>query len=645
MFKSKISVGAAENLPHSWETWRQFFHGPSVWKVMRRNAWKDIANWRTKQLNSYTKSQHHALMTTKSRKKKWDICRRFVKSLLTYCEKCLYLARIGRLDILWFVNTFTRAITKWTKACDKRLARLISYIHHTSEFWQHCYVGNPAQQCRLGLFQDSDFAGDLEDSKSTSGGVWCIFGSPTFVPISWMCKKQTSVSHSSTEAEVISLDAGFRMDAIFALDLWDFVIEVFHSSPNQINKSKGQESQGNLSRNTTLHMKNQNPTKHVSLIWIMYVSSNVRPFQFGAILYIFKDNEAVIKMIIKGRSPTMRHVSRTHRVALDWLFDRINQDPKIQIRYIDTKHQLADNLTKGNFTRDEWNNLLHLFNISHFSSLCCTQFYRSWNYFSRCRFTHGWHAGSWSLRFVKRSVQSSQTNSTPKIKYNREACPVIPHQTSTPKTKLRFLPTQHDWTMLTVRRWTRSLLDLVRCCTSLRTTKSWLKWSSKAEVQQWDMNPQSCSWLVVRQNWSRSQNLNQACRHQTPTRRHIDTRNFARDECNNLLYRNNISDFCLLCCSQNFSFSSCTKKMAKRMQEQKGEDRIVAKSKPTTMNLAVTVPTTSSTVQNPAPSKSPGILKALCRTDWSSTGKPDAKDYNRDAASSSQGWQKMQFWM
>ena len=67
----------------------------------------------------------------------------------------------------------------------------------------------------------------------------------------------------------------------------------------------------------------------------------------------------------------MRHVSRTHRVALDWLFDRINLDSEIQIRYIDTKHQLADILTKGNFTRDDWNNLLHLFNISHVSSTCC----------------------------------------------------------------------------------------------------------------------------------------------------------------------------------------------------------------------------------------------------------------------------------
>ena len=68
----------------------------------------------------------------------------------------------------------------------------------------------------------------------------------------------------------------------------------------------------------------------------------------------------------------MRHVSRTHRVAVNWLFDRINLDPKIQIKHIDTKNQFADILTKGNVTRDEWNHLLNLFNISHFSSTACT---------------------------------------------------------------------------------------------------------------------------------------------------------------------------------------------------------------------------------------------------------------------------------
>ena len=51
-------------------------------------------------------------------------------------QTCLYLARIGRHDILWSVNEFARSITKWTKACGNRLSRLTSYIHHTSEYKQ-----------------------------------------------------------------------------------------------------------------------------------------------------------------------------------------------------------------------------------------------------------------------------------------------------------------------------------------------------------------------------------------------------------------------------------------------------------------------------------------------------------------------------
>ena len=202
------------------------------------------------------------------------------------------------------------------------------------------HSGNTALQCRLGLFQDSDFAGDLEDSKSTSGGILYIFGSRTFVLISWMCKKQTSVSHGSTEAEVISPDAGLRMDGIPALDLWDLVIEVFHSSPNQTNKTKDvKESRRNLSANHQQNMRKQIPTTHnnLDLINIDHVPSNGTHSGSNAVLYVFEDSEAVIKIIIKGRSPTMRHVSRTHRVALDWLVDRINLDSEILIPDINSQ--------------------------------------------------------------------------------------------------------------------------------------------------------------------------------------------------------------------------------------------------------------------------------------------------------------------
>ena len=262
------------------------------------------------------------------------------------------------------MNNFARSITKWTKACDKRLNRLISYIHHTCEYKQYCHVGNIAKQCRLGLFQDSDFAGDIEDLKSTPGGTLFVFGSHTFVSISWMCKKQTSVSHSSTESQIVSLDAGLRLDGIAALDLWDLFVSVFG------NTTQTTERQGR----PVVNDKNQRTQGMTNVLnHIDWVPSNVQFSHQEALLYVFEDNEAVIKMIIKGRSPAMRHVSRTHRVPLDRLFDRINLDPKIHIKYIDTKSQLADMLSKGNFTRVEWNHLLCLFNISHFSSTVCSE--------------------------------------------------------------------------------------------------------------------------------------------------------------------------------------------------------------------------------------------------------------------------------
>ena len=192
---------------------------------MPRNVWNDIVSWQTRRLKQlYYKvstpcidDRHFKEEEMKSVGELSQVCSQNVL-------KCLYLARIGRPDILWSINKLARSIRKWTKACDKRLNRLISYIHHTCEYKQYCYVGSTAKQCRLGLFQDSDFAGDLEDSKSTSGGTLCVFGSQTFVPLRWMCKKQTAVSHSSTESEIISLDTGLRLEVCL---LWNHGIQLF----------------------------------------------------------------------------------------------------------------------------------------------------------------------------------------------------------------------------------------------------------------------------------------------------------------------------------------------------------------------------------------------------------------------------------
>ena len=110
--------------------------GPTTWRVMPRNVWNDIVSWQTRRLSNSTKYLLHASMTTTSKKKKLKSVGELSKVWSQIVLKCFYLARIGRPDILWSVNRLARSITKWTKACDKRLSRLISYIHHTCEYTQ-----------------------------------------------------------------------------------------------------------------------------------------------------------------------------------------------------------------------------------------------------------------------------------------------------------------------------------------------------------------------------------------------------------------------------------------------------------------------------------------------------------------------------
>ena len=48
--------------------------------------------------------------------------------------KCLYLASVARPDILWAVNLLARNVVTWTKACDRRMERLISHIHLAKDY-------------------------------------------------------------------------------------------------------------------------------------------------------------------------------------------------------------------------------------------------------------------------------------------------------------------------------------------------------------------------------------------------------------------------------------------------------------------------------------------------------------------------------
>ena len=74
-----------------------------------------------------------------------------------------------------------------------------------------------------------------------------------------------------------------------------------------------------LDQNVDLSNTGQAPSTHISLV------VHFRSFD--------EDDHQ------EGRSPTMTHVSCTHRVVLDWLFEKINLDPKVQIKHVDSKNE------------------------------------------------------------------------------------------------------------------------------------------------------------------------------------------------------------------------------------------------------------------------------------------------------------------
>ena len=74
-----------------------------------------------------------------------------------------------------------------------------------------------------------------------------------------LLKNYLLFAHNCSQMSV-SLDAGLRMDGIPALDLWDVVIEVFHSSPTRSRRTRDQ-ARGNSLRDTTSNKHTQNRTE------------------------------------------------------------------------------------------------------------------------------------------------------------------------------------------------------------------------------------------------------------------------------------------------------------------------------------------------------------------------------------------------
>ena len=147
MFESRISVGGIEKLLYTENfrisSWSYDMEGHAK-KCVERYC--ELANKTTQQLYKVSTQciddHHFKEEEMKSVGELSKVCSQMVL-------KCFFLVRIGRPDILRSVNKLARSTTRCTKACDKRLSRLISGIHHTCDYKQYCHVENTAKQCRL----------------------------------------------------------------------------------------------------------------------------------------------------------------------------------------------------------------------------------------------------------------------------------------------------------------------------------------------------------------------------------------------------------------------------------------------------------------------------------------------------------------
>ena len=144
--------------------------------------------------------------------------------------------------------------------------------------------------------------------------------------------------HLFQYSEIISLDASLRREGLSALQWLDGFSETFSRSGFK----------GNFTRPSGKRHSVSDSIDHLSPDMVNQIPSNIPERAFPARVYIFEDNEIVMRIIIRGRGPN--YVSRIHRVDWTWLFERSNLDRLISIRKMCTAEQLADMWTKGAFS-------------------------------------------------------------------------------------------------------------------------------------------------------------------------------------------------------------------------------------------------------------------------------------------------------
>ena len=207
--------------------------------------------------------------------------------------KGLWLCRLARPDSQKAIQFMATRVQNWSVNDDKRLLRAVSYLWTTRDYRLVGQVCDHSEDLYLTLYVDADFCGDFDDTKSTTGAVLVLTGpNDTFMPLAWICKKQTATSRSTTEAEIVALAFALFSEALPTIGLWELILG--------------------------------------------------RPVK----LVIMEDNEATIKIAKAGYSLKLRHLTRHQKVNIGTIAEVLDNE-LVEIPHCPSAKQAADILTKA----------------------------------------------------------------------------------------------------------------------------------------------------------------------------------------------------------------------------------------------------------------------------------------------------------
>ena len=201
-------------------------------------------------------------------------------------------------------------VTKWDASCDRKLHRLMCYVHSSYHLRMVGWVGDSSADLSPHLFADADLGGCTQTQRSTAGAHLIMRGPNTCFPIAFSSKRIGCVVLSTAEAELYAGFYALRMHGIPALTFWEIVLQ-----------------------------------------------------RERLVLQFHEDNQTMIRVMRTGRNFSMRYATRTLRLPIAWMHERFNAGD-IDLRYELSSRMAADIYTKSFVDADKWRVATWLINVA-----------------------------------------------------------------------------------------------------------------------------------------------------------------------------------------------------------------------------------------------------------------------------------------